>query len=152
MAATEDFRSRKIRVFRNGDVFAPGKKLVVSPRVYRNYEQFLHNISLEINLLNGAVRRVYTLDGRAVRGLSDLCDGQSYVATGGELFKHVAYRVLDDDAGAAPAAARPSDAQPPAPPSYLRPRPLRRGPPSFAAPPPAAADGHLSAGPQIFGP
>ncbi|KAJ1537207.1 Doublecortin domain-containing protein 2C, partial [Cladochytrium tenue] len=146
MAATEDFRSRKIRIFRNGDVFAPGKKLVVSPRVYRNYEQFLHNISLELNLLNGAVRRVYTLDGRAVRGLADLCDGQSYVATGGEQFKHVAYRVLDDDA----AVVAPAGTQPAPPPLHPRPRLLRRGPLTLAAaPPPAAAGGH---GQQIFGP
>ncbi|KAI9364503.1 hypothetical protein DFJ73DRAFT_792651 [Zopfochytrium polystomum] len=146
MSSFDDYRSRKIKVYRNGDVFNPGKKLVVSPRIYRNFEQvralffpqphthlnrasargsqsqhwfekelppqgpleiktgsfmitfprFLHNISEDLNLLSGAVRKVYTLDGVPIHNLDDLQEGRSYVATSGELLKKVAY-LKDED-------------------------------------------------------
>ncbi|KAJ3307486.1 Doublecortin domain-containing protein 2C [Blyttiomyces sp. JEL0837] len=96
MSTLDEFKSRKIRVFRNGDIFTPGKKLVISPRVYRNYEQFLHNISLDLNLLNGAVRRVYTMEGHLIESLDDLIDGAFYVATAGEMFKRVRYSLKEE--------------------------------------------------------
>ena len=34
-----EFRSKKIKIFRNGDVYSHGKKMVVSGRVFLNYEQ-----------------------------------------------------------------------------------------------------------------
>jgi hypothetical protein len=37
----DDYKSRKIRIYRNGDPFDHGKKLIVSPRLYRNYEQVI---------------------------------------------------------------------------------------------------------------
>ena len=50
MSTFEEFRSRKIKVFRNGDTWTPGKKMVISNRVFRNYEQVLgiYNISFYI--------------------------------------------------------------------------------------------------------
>ena len=91
-------KSRKIKIFRNGDVFNSGKKLVVSSRVYKNYEQFLYNVSEQLNLFNGAVRRVYTLEGSPIYSLEDLQDGAIYVATAGENFKKVAYNLRDEGA------------------------------------------------------
>ncbi|KAJ3264041.1 Doublecortin domain-containing protein 2C, partial [Borealophlyctis nickersoniae] len=134
----EEFKSKKIRVFRNGDIFTPGKKLVVSTRVYRNFEQvmnaqgtterpmamlelthlahhslkrksnparsqFLHTLSDEISLVNGAVRRVYNLsNGTPVHSLDDLQDGGLYVATGGEWFRRVPYMVAPTETAVAP--------------------------------------------------
>ncbi|KNC99071.1 uncharacterized protein SPPG_06019 [Spizellomyces punctatus DAOM BR117] len=92
----DEFRSKRIRVFRNGDLYEPGKKLVINTRVYRNFEQFLSRLSDEINLVNGAVRKVFTLDGHIIRTLDDLKDGAVYVATGGESFKKVPYLITAD--------------------------------------------------------
>ncbi|KAJ3053323.1 Doublecortin domain-containing protein 2B [Rhizophlyctis rosea] len=118
----EEFKSKRIRVFRNGDAFTPGKRLVVSTRVFRNYEQvdavrseeysmeykltmtvqFLHTLSDEVSLLNGAVRRVYALDSASsapsqIRALDDLKDGGLYVATGGEPFRRATYMINTTD-------------------------------------------------------
>ncbi|TPX64335.1 hypothetical protein SpCBS45565_g05971 [Spizellomyces sp. 'palustris'] len=92
----DEFRSKRIRVFRNGDLYEPGKKLVINTRVYRNFEQFLSRLSDEINLVNGAVRKVFTLDGHIIRTLDDLKDGAVYVATGGESFKKIPYLITAD--------------------------------------------------------
>jgi hypothetical protein len=36
---------RKIRIYRNGDEFSVGKKIVVNERIYRNFEQvFQHTL------------------------------------------------------------------------------------------------------------
>jgi hypothetical protein len=40
--ALNEYRPRKIKVYRNGDVFSHAKKIVVSAKIYRNYEQVLH--------------------------------------------------------------------------------------------------------------
>ncbi|KAJ3087975.1 hypothetical protein HK102_009861 [Quaeritorhiza haematococci] len=95
--ALEEFRSKKIRLFKNGDVFTPGKKLVVSSRIYRNYEQasFLHSLSNELQLLNGAVRKVYALDGTLLHGINQIQDGGCYIATAGESFRKVAYQTVE---------------------------------------------------------
>ncbi|KAL3899181.1 MAG: hypothetical protein SGCHY_002224 [Lobulomycetales sp.] len=87
----QDFVSKRVRLFRNGDIYTPAKKLVVSPRIFRNYEQFLHSASKELKLLNGAVRKVYDITGKPVQSLDDIKDGAAYVATGGEFFKRAPY-------------------------------------------------------------
>ncbi|KAI9102534.1 hypothetical protein DFS34DRAFT_577191 [Phlyctochytrium arcticum] len=92
----DEFRSKRVRVFRNGDIYEPGKKLVINTRVYRNFEQFLARLSDELSLVNGAVRKVYSLDGHLVKTLDDLKDGAVYVASGGEHFKRVPYLLTAD--------------------------------------------------------
>ncbi|KAI9203446.1 uncharacterized protein BJ171DRAFT_600009 [Polychytrium aggregatum] len=91
----EEFRSRKIRVFRNGDIFAPGKKVVISTRFYRNFEQFLHALSNELLLVNGAVRKIFTMEGQPVSSLDDVHENGSYVASGGESFKNLMLTLND---------------------------------------------------------
>ncbi|KAI8818719.1 uncharacterized protein EV422DRAFT_162812 [Fimicolochytrium jonesii] len=92
----EDVRGKRIRVFRNGDMYDAGKRLVINPRVYRNYEQFLSRITAEINLVTGAARRVYTLDGQPLHTLDDIKDGSIYVATSGEHLKRIPYLITTD--------------------------------------------------------
>ncbi|KAI8928996.1 hypothetical protein BC831DRAFT_46103 [Entophlyctis helioformis] len=93
----EDFRPTRIRVYRNGDAYFPGKKFVVNGKVYKNYEQFLLRLSDEVQLMTGAVRRLYDLEsGTQVRRLDELGDGKIYVATGGEPYKKVEYKMVDD--------------------------------------------------------
>ena len=51
----------------------------------------MHNVSGELNLLNGAVRRVYTIEGRPIKSLEDIHESGVYVATAGEMFKKAVY-------------------------------------------------------------
>ncbi|KAJ3388439.1 Serine/threonine-protein kinase dclk1 [Lobulomyces angularis] len=87
----QDYKSKRIRIFKNGDVFTPSKKFVISPKLFRNYEQFLHTSSNELKLLTGAVRKIYTIEGKPVGGLDDFEEGGTYVATSGEFFKKAPY-------------------------------------------------------------
>ncbi|KAJ3304099.1 hypothetical protein HDV03_003085 [Kappamyces sp. JEL0829] len=79
---------RRIRLFKNGDIYFPGKKMLISPTYLRNFEQFLAECSRELEL---GTRKVYTMEGVRLRDLSDLEDGRSYVCSGGDLFKDVSY-------------------------------------------------------------
>ncbi|ORY34400.1 hypothetical protein BCR33DRAFT_743429 [Rhizoclosmatium globosum] len=87
----------KVYLFRNGDTFTPAKRIVVSTRVFKNYEQFLHRASQDLSLLHGAIRHLYTLSGGEVTSLAQLKDGHSYVGVAsGESFKQVAYKVPEE--------------------------------------------------------
>ncbi|KAJ3385206.1 hypothetical protein HDU84_002402 [Entophlyctis sp. JEL0112] len=93
-ATIDENRGVKVWVFANGDVFNQGKRIVVSSRVFKNYEQFLLQVSKDLNLLHGAVRKIYTVQGELITGLTQLRNGHSYVAVASsEVFKNVQYQV-----------------------------------------------------------
>jgi hypothetical protein len=48
----DEFRSRKIKVFKNGDTWTAGKKMIVSNRACRNYEQVLFIGLIKVSLSN----------------------------------------------------------------------------------------------------
>ncbi|KAJ3237406.1 hypothetical protein HDU81_009504 [Chytriomyces hyalinus] len=93
----DEAKGVKIWMYRNGDVFKSGKRMIVSSRVFKNYEQFLSQTSKDLNLLHGAVRKVYTMQGEEIKDLTGIKDGQCYVAAAsGELFKKVAYNIPEE--------------------------------------------------------
>ncbi|KAJ3192859.1 hypothetical protein HK101_005836 [Irineochytrium annulatum] len=93
----DEFKSKRIRVFRNGDMFNAAKRFVVSQRIYRNFEQFLLNVSMDLGLANGAVRKIYTIEGdKVVRDLSEIEDGGIYVASAGEHYRSIPYPITSD--------------------------------------------------------
>ncbi|KAJ3246673.1 hypothetical protein HDU78_006423 [Chytriomyces hyalinus] len=93
----DEAKGVKIWMYRNGDVFKTGKRMIVSSRVFKNYEQFLSQTSNDLNLLHGAVRKVYTMQGEEIKDLTGIKDGQCYVAAAsGELFKKVVYNIPEE--------------------------------------------------------
>ncbi|RKP00027.1 hypothetical protein CXG81DRAFT_13724, partial [Caulochytrium protostelioides] len=89
---TNDLHGKRIDVFRNGDVFKPAKKVVITPRAVRSYAQLLNQLTETLRLSNGGVRRLYALEtGQRVTDLSEIAEGGIYVATAGEPLKKVAY-------------------------------------------------------------
>ena len=92
------FKTKRIYVYRNGDAFSAAKMVIVNHRLFKNWEQFLHHVALEINLV-GSVRRMYQLvpdatnppQGHRVNALHELKDGSTYVAAGTEAFKRIHY-------------------------------------------------------------
>ena len=89
MAATNPLPPTKtIVVYRNGDAFFPGRKIVVNQRHVSTFGSFLTSVTHGIEAPFGAVRNVYTpREGHRVVDLDHLQHGESYVAAGVERFK-----------------------------------------------------------------
>lgn len=86
-----NFRTKRVQIYRNGDPFTAARTVVVSHKNFKNWEQLLRHISVELNQA-GAIRRLYRCsDGSRVGGMLDLVDGETYVAAKLEPFKSVDY-------------------------------------------------------------
>uniref|UniRef100_A0A3Q3FAS9 Si:dkey-25g12.4 n=1 Tax=Kryptolebias marmoratus TaxID=37003 RepID=A0A3Q3FAS9_KRYMA len=80
--------TKTVTIYRNGDAFWPGRKVVVNPRQVSTFDTFLATLTKRIEAPFGAVRRLYTpTQGRRVRHLDELKHGSAYVAAGNEPFK-----------------------------------------------------------------
>uniref|UniRef100_A0AAY4ALF9 Doublecortin domain-containing protein n=1 Tax=Denticeps clupeoides TaxID=299321 RepID=A0AAY4ALF9_9TELE len=78
---------KTVVVYRNGDVFYPGRKFVINQRT-ATFESFLGNVTSVIEAPFGAVRNLYTSrEGHRILDLDQLEHGESYVAAGRERFK-----------------------------------------------------------------
>uniref|UniRef100_A0AAY4ALG1 Doublecortin domain-containing protein n=1 Tax=Denticeps clupeoides TaxID=299321 RepID=A0AAY4ALG1_9TELE len=87
---------KTVVVYRNGDVFYPGRKFVINQRT-ATFESFLGNVTSVIEAPFGAVRNLYTSrEGHRILDLDQLEHGESYVAAGRERFKQLDYRRLTD--------------------------------------------------------
>ncbi|XP_078279350.1 doublecortin domain-containing protein 2B [Rhinoraja longicauda] len=83
--------AKNVVVFKNGDPFFTGRKLVINQRQILTFETFLNEVTSNIQALV-AVRNIYTPSGgRRVLDLSQLQDGCQYVAAGIERFKKIDY-------------------------------------------------------------
>lgn len=79
---------KNLLVYRNGDPFFPGHRIVISEKKVSNFEVFLKEVTAGVKAPFGAVRNIYTpRGGHRVRQLEDLRSGEQYVAGGREAFK-----------------------------------------------------------------
>ncbi|XP_042245333.1 doublecortin domain-containing protein 2 isoform X4 [Thunnus maccoyii] len=84
--------TKTIIVYRNGDAFFPGRKIVVNPRQVVTFDNFMTSLTRGIEAPFGAVRKLYTpRQGHRVQHLDDLTHGGVYVAAGNEQFKKLDY-------------------------------------------------------------
>ena len=82
---------RKIRLFRNGDRYYPGREVSIRLTNYTHLKQLLHDLSQTIDLPYG-VRRLFTpTHGSEVTNLDILQDGGSYVGASFEPFQKLQY-------------------------------------------------------------
>uniref|UniRef100_A0A3B3XBC5 Doublecortin domain-containing protein n=1 Tax=Poecilia mexicana TaxID=48701 RepID=A0A3B3XBC5_9TELE len=80
--------AKTVTVYRNGDAFYPGKKVVLNPRHLSTFDNFMNTLTRHMEAPFGAVRRLYTpTEGHSVQELAQLKHGGSYVAAGNEPFK-----------------------------------------------------------------
>ncbi|XP_041069119.1 doublecortin domain-containing protein 2B [Carcharodon carcharias] len=84
-------QAKNVIVFKNGDPFFTGRKLVVNQRQILTFESFLNEVTNNINA-PVAVRNIYTPSGgHRVLQLNDLQNGCHYVAAGFERFKKIEF-------------------------------------------------------------
>ena len=82
--------TKTIIVYRNGDAFFPGRKLVVKQRQVTTFDTLLTLLTSGLEASFGAVRNVYTpREGHKVSELEELRTGERYVAAGAERFKRL---------------------------------------------------------------
>ncbi|XP_077990099.1 doublecortin domain-containing protein 2-like [Glandiceps talaboti] len=81
-----------IHVYRNGDEKNPAIRLLLPRKALQSWDMVLDYVTDRVNLRTGAVRRLYSLDGRPIVDLKDIQNGEYYVAVGTDKkFKKVAY-------------------------------------------------------------
>uniref|UniRef100_A0A1B0GI90 non-specific serine/threonine protein kinase n=2 Tax=Lutzomyia longipalpis TaxID=7200 RepID=A0A1B0GI90_LUTLO len=88
-------KAKRVRFYRNGDRFYQGIVIPVSNDRYRSFESLAEDLTRlleDIVKVPGAVRNIFTLDGKKVVSLDDLEDGKSYVCScNAENFKKMDY-------------------------------------------------------------
>lgn len=79
---------KSVLVYRNGDPFFPGRRIVIHEKRVSNFDVFLKEVTGGVQAPFGAVRNIYTpRGGHRVRQLEELQSGEQYVAGGREAFK-----------------------------------------------------------------
>lgn len=81
-------------VFRNGLISDKGTRFLLKAREMKSFETVLSIISFKIRLVEGAVRRLYTIEGSVLNRPEEIRDGGQYVACGHRRFIAVPYGEL----------------------------------------------------------
>lgn len=91
MKKTSEPPAKTITVYRNGDGYFPGRKIVVNSRLstFDILLNFLTSLTSGVEAQFGAVRKLYTLQGHKVLHMEQLQHGGGYVAVGNEHFKNL---------------------------------------------------------------
>lgn len=79
---------KSVMVYRNGDPFFPGRRMVIHEKKMSSFDVFLKEVTGGVNAPFGAVRNIYTpRAGHRIRQLNEIQSGEHYVAGGREAFK-----------------------------------------------------------------
>ncbi|MBN3322925.1 DCDC2 protein, partial [Atractosteus spatula] len=79
-------------MYRNGDPYFEGRRLVINEKRVSTFETFLKEVTGGVQAPFGAVRNIYTpKGGHRLTSLEHLQSGQQYVAAGREKFKKIDY-------------------------------------------------------------
>ncbi|XP_075682689.1 doublecortin domain-containing protein 2 isoform X1 [Rhinoderma darwinii] len=83
---------KAVHVYRNGDPFYRGRRLLIHEKRVGTFDIFLKDVTGRVQAPFGAVRNIYTpRNGHRVTSLEDLQPGECYVAGGKETFKKLDY-------------------------------------------------------------
>jgi len=91
--ARDGKRPPRVKLYRNGDKFFEGKSVLLNEPAH-DLEHWLEKITPRMGF--GALRRIYTHDGKRIRQLNQLVDGSSYVVARQERYKKVKYTGIVD--------------------------------------------------------
>ncbi|XP_066482138.1 doublecortin domain-containing protein 2 [Tiliqua scincoides] len=83
---------KSVMVYRNGDPFFSGRRVVIHEKKMSSFDVFLKEVTGGVNASFGAVRNIYTpRNGHRIRQLDEIQSGEHYVAGGREAFKKLNY-------------------------------------------------------------
>ncbi|XP_076999859.1 doublecortin domain-containing protein 2 isoform X1 [Tamandua tetradactyla] len=83
---------KSVLVYRNGDPFFAGRRVVIHEKKVSSFDVFLKEVTGGVQAPFGAVRNIYTpQNGHRIRKLDQLQSGANYVAGGQEAFKKLNY-------------------------------------------------------------
>lgn len=75
-------------MYRNGDSYYPGRKIVINHRQMSHFDSFLSLVTFGVEAPFGAVRNIYTpREGHRILDMDHFQHGETYVAAGRERFK-----------------------------------------------------------------
>lgn len=83
--STQTEKAKVINAFRNGDKFHGGERVTIHSTKFKTYDQLKEQLSKQVKLVTGSVRKVYSVDGKQVKDLNDFIDGGYYICCGGEV-------------------------------------------------------------------
>eukprot|EP01112_Ceratiomyxa_fruticulosa_P002367 TRINITY_DN1248_c0_g3_i2.p1 TRINITY_DN1248_c0_g3~~TRINITY_DN1248_c0_g3_i2.p1 ORF type:complete len:267 (+),score=56.08 TRINITY_DN1248_c0_g3_i2:248-1048(+) len=79
-------KGKIINCYRNGDKHHSGVRIIVHPTKFKSFDQLREHMTKLVGLPTGAVRKVYTPEGRPIKTLEEIEDGKKYVCCGAEPF------------------------------------------------------------------
>ncbi|XP_036619142.1 doublecortin domain-containing protein 2 isoform X2 [Trichosurus vulpecula] len=83
---------KSVLVYRNGDPFFAGRRVVIHEKKVSSFDVFLKEVTGGVQAPFGAVRNIYTpRSGHRIRKLDQIQSGGNYVAGGLEAFKKLNY-------------------------------------------------------------
>ncbi|XP_016830970.1 doublecortin domain-containing protein 2 [Cricetulus griseus] len=83
---------KSVLVYRNGDPFFAGRRVVIHEKKVSSFDVFLKEVTGGVKAPFGAVRNIYTpRTGHRIRKLDQIESGGNYVAGGQEAFKKLNY-------------------------------------------------------------
>ncbi|KAM9666230.1 doublecortin domain-containing protein 2 isoform 2-T2 [Trichechus inunguis] len=83
---------KSVLVYRNGDPFFAGRRVVIHEKKVSSFDVFLKEVTGGVQAPFGAVRNIYTpRSGHRIRKLDQIQSGGNYVAGGQEAFKKLNY-------------------------------------------------------------
>ncbi|KAH0506780.1 Doublecortin domain-containing protein 2 [Microtus ochrogaster] len=83
---------KSVLVYRNGDPFFAGRRVVIHEKKVSSFDVFLKEVTGGVQAPFGAVRNIYTpRTGHRIRKLDQIESGGNYVAGGQEAFKKLNY-------------------------------------------------------------
>ncbi|XP_030067351.1 doublecortin domain-containing protein 2 isoform X2 [Microcaecilia unicolor] len=89
---------KSVVVYRNGDPFYRGRRMLIHERKVGNFDVFLQEVTGSVHAPFGAVRNLYTpRAGHRITSLDDMQSGEVYVAGGGEGFKKLDYMQIGEN-------------------------------------------------------
>ncbi|KAM4835626.1 doublecortin domain-containing protein 2 isoform 2-T2 [Thomomys bottae] len=88
---------KSVLVYRNGDPFFAGRRVVIHEKKVSSFDVFLKEVTGGVQAPFGAVRNIYTpRTGHRIRKLDQIESGGNYVAGGQEAFKKLNYLDIGD--------------------------------------------------------
>ena len=87
--------AKTIAVFKNGEQYEKGIKVILNRQTAQTFEQVLNDIGQTVKMnRGGGVRKLYTMKGRLIKSLPELLEGEPYVvACGSEKFHKLPYLI-----------------------------------------------------------